>query len=90
MLLPYSFRQSGFHAVRDGTYPIARFQVFGEPSSDTNFIKCLIGRNTALDHSDEMGWKHAFAQILVVPRDMAGVSIVHNLERWALSMFAKP
>lgn len=76
--------------MRAGTYPVARFQVFGERSSGTNFVKRLIGRNTALDHSDELGWKHGFAQMLAVPRDMAVVCVVRNPERWALSMFAKP
>ena len=76
--------------MRAGTYPIARFQVFGERSSGTNFVKRLIGRNTALDYSDELGWKHGFAQMLAVPRDMAVVCVVRNPERWALSMFAKP
>ncbi len=89
-LLPDSFAECGFHAVRAGSYPLARYQVLGERSSGTNFIKRLIGRNTDLKHSDELGWKHGFCQMLAVPRDMAVICVVRHPERWALSMHAKP
>ncbi len=89
-MLPDSFAETGFHAARVGEAPLTRFQVFGERSSGTNFVKRLIGRNTRLKHTDEMGWKHGFCQMMAVPRDLVLVCVVRNPERWALSMHAKP
>lgn len=73
-----------------GPVPPARFQVMGERSSGTNFVKRLLGRNTALTPSEDLGWKHGFAQMTAIPADMAVICVVRHAVPWALSMHAKP
>lgn len=89
-MLPDSFAETGFFATRATPRRPARFQVMGERSSGTNFVKRLVGRNTDLTHSDELGWKHGFCQMLAIPSDLAVICVVRHPERWALSMHAKP
>ncbi|MDJ0820884.1 MAG: hypothetical protein QNJ09_03605 [Paracoccaceae bacterium] len=67
-----------------------RYQVFGERSSGTNFVKRLIGRNSDLKPIEELGWKHGFAHMTAVPEDVAIVCVVRDARAWALSMHAKP
>ncbi|MEW9920090.1 hypothetical protein AB2B41_10775 [Marimonas sp. MJW-29] len=89
-MLPDSFAKIGCHGVRTSTGELTRFQVLGERSSGTNFVKNLIARNTQLKHSDELGWKHGFCQMIGAPSDMVVVCMVRNPESWALSMHARP
>ncbi|MEP3331251.1 hypothetical protein [Sedimentitalea sp.] len=70
--------------------PPTRFQVLGERSSGTNFVKRLLGRNTPLQPTEALGWKHGFAQAMAVPPDLAVICVVRNAVDWALSMHAKP
>ena len=88
-MLGQDFSERGVQiTVRDG--PIRRYQVFGERSSGTNFIKRLIGRNTPLQPTEALGWKHAAPQMTAIPRDLAVVCVVRDARAWALSMHAKP
>lgn len=73
-----------------GPMPPRRFQVFGERSSGTNFVKRLIGRNTALQPIEALGWKHGFSQMTAIPADTAIVACVRDARPWSLSMHAKP
>lgn len=70
--------------------PPTRFQVLGERSSGTNFVKRLLGRNTVMQPTEALGWKHGFPQMLAIPADFAVICVVRNPEDWALSMHAKP
>lgn len=76
-----------FHA--NGTRP-TRVQVFGERSSGTNFVKRLIGKNTALTPCEEHGWKHGFAQMTGIGADTLIVGCVRNVPDWLRSMHSKP
>lgn len=87
--LPDSFAETGL-LIRPGSAPPARFQVLGERSSGTNFVKRLLGRNTPLEPTEALGWKHAPLQALAVPQDMVVVLSVRNAVDWAMSMYAKP
>lgn len=69
---------------------MTRFQVMGERSSGTNFAKRILGRNTPLAPSEDLGWKHGFAQMIAVPADMVVVCMVRGAADWARSMHAKP
>ena len=84
-----SFRQTGWQTIGAGA-PITRYQVFGERSSGTNFVKRLIGRNTGLTPMEELGWKHGFPHMTAIPRDVAVICVVRNAEDWVQSMFSKP
>lgn len=68
----------------------SRYQVLGERSSGTNFIKRLLGRNSQLQPTELLGWKHGFAQAMAIPADLAVICVVRNAVDWALSMHAKP
>ncbi|SMX44849.1 hypothetical protein [Maliponia aquimaris] len=70
--------------------PPTRFQVFGERSSGTNFVKRLVGRNTAMTPIEDLGWKHGFVQMTAIPGDVAILCTVRDARAWALSMHAKP
>ncbi len=70
--------------------PPKRVQVFGERASGTNFVKRLIGRNTALTPIEDLGWKHGFPQMIAVPEDVLVIAVVRDARAWALSMFARP
>ncbi|MGR3272483.1 hypothetical protein [Thalassococcus profundi] len=88
-VIAQEFSEKGWQMV-PGTAPLRRYQVFGERSSGTNFVKRLIGKNTALRPIEDLGWKHGFAQMIAVPEDVAVVCVVRDARPWALSMFAKP
>lgn len=88
-MIAEDFPQIGWQFVQ-GPRPPRRYQVFGERSSGTNFVKRLIGRNTALSPIEALGWKHGFAQMTAIPADTAIVACVRDARRWSLSMHAKP
>ncbi|MEL6888900.1 MAG: hypothetical protein AAFO86_09335, partial [Pseudomonadota bacterium] len=90
MTLPAAFAETGFFATRAGDTPITRFQVLGERSSGTNFVKRLLGRNTDLTPSEALGWKHGPPHMMAVPRDMAVICMVRRADGWARSMYQKP
>jgi len=90
MSLPPDFAETGLHAVRAGDTPITRYQVLGERSSGTNFVKRLFGRNTGLKPTEALGWKHGFPHMMAVPADLAVICVVRAADSWAMSMFAKP
>ncbi|WP_299614334.1 hypothetical protein [uncultured Tateyamaria sp.] len=90
MPLPSDFAQTGLHVVRTGDTPITRYQVLGERSSGTNFVKRLLGRNTDLTPTEDLGWKHGFPHMMAVPGDMAVIVAVRRADTWARSMYAKP
>jgi hypothetical protein len=89
-LLSPDFATTGFQAQNVGSEEIRRFQVLGERSSGTNFVKRLLGRNTALTPTESLGWKHGFAQMMAIPPDLAVICVVRSAEDWVLSMHAKP
>lgn len=76
--------------IRPGTMPPSRYQVFGERSSGTNFVKRLIGRNSPLRPMEELGWKHGFPHMTAIPEHVAVICVVRDARSWALSMHAKP
>lgn len=67
-----------------------RFQVIGERSSGTNLVHRLLLRNSSMQASDELGWKHGFAQAIAVPAELAVICVLRNAADWALSMHSKP
>lgn len=90
MTLPPDFAKTGLHVLRAGDTPITRYQVVGERSSGTNFVKRLLGRNTDLKPTEALGWKHGFPHMMAVPPDMAVIIAVRSADTWARSMFSKP
>lgn len=87
---PPDFATTGVYAMRaDGPAP-TRFQVVGERSSGTNYVKRLFGRNTQLTPVEALGWKHGGPQALAIPADLLVIVVVRNATDWALSMHAKP
>lgn len=90
MALPQDFARTGLTILRKGDTPIKRYQVLGERSSGTNFVKRLLGRNSALKPSEALGWKHGAPHMLAVPHDMAVICVVRRADTWARSMFDKP
>ena len=66
--LPPTFAETGLH-LRPTDHVITRFQVVGERSSGTNYIKRLFGKNTGLRPVETLGWKHGGMQTLAVPAD---------------------
>ena len=87
--IPDDFAATGFY-FRAGTTPARRFQVVGERSSGTNFVKRMLGRNTPLKATEALGWKHAYPHALAIPDDLVVVLSIRAADAWALSMFAKP
>ncbi|MBA86108.1 MAG: hypothetical protein CML69_15440 [Rhodobacteraceae bacterium] len=87
--MPPDFAETGL-LIRPGARPPARFQVIGERSSGTNYVKRLLGRNTPLEPTELLGWKHGGFQAMAVPRDLVVILSVRNARDWARSMFAKP
>lgn len=69
---------------------ITRFQVLGERSSGTNFVKRLLGRNLGLQPTELLGWKHGFCQTDAIPADLAVICVVRNAQDWVRSMHARP
>lgn len=86
--IPPDFAATGLH-VQSGA-PVTRFQVVGERSSGTNFVKRLLGRNTGLHPTEALGWKHGGCTVLAIPADLLVVICVRNAADWARSMHAKP
>ncbi len=84
-----NFRDTGWQIARPHASP-TRFQVFGERSSGTNFVKRLIGRNSPLTPTEDLGWKHGFPHMTAIPADVAVICTVRDARSWALSMHAKP
>lgn len=84
-----AFPDIGWQIVHGGA-PITRYQVFGERSSGTNFVKRLLGRNTALVPIEALGWKHALPHMTAIPEDTAVICVMRHAEDWARSMHAKP
>lgn len=84
-----AFAAQGLQILRTDTAP-TRFQVFGERSSGTNLVKRLLGRNTALKPTEELGWKHGFPQMTAIPAETMVVACLRDARAWALSMHAKP
>ncbi|MCA1285636.1 hypothetical protein [Salipiger bermudensis] len=88
-MIPDDFPETGLHFALTGA-KITRYQVFGERSSGTNYVKRLIGRNTALAPSDDFGWKHGFPHMTAIPADLAVICVMRHAAEWALSMHSKP
>ena len=88
-MIAENFPETGWQFALTG-HPITRFQVFGERSSGTNFIKRLIGRNTPLAPTEDLGWKHALPHMTAIPADLAIVCVLRHAGDWARSMHAKP
>ena len=88
-MIEQGFRDTGWQITRPQTAP-TRYQVFGERSSGTNFVKRLIGRNAPLTPIEDLGWKHGFPQMTAIPGDVAIICMVRDARSWALSMHAKP
>lgn len=89
-MLPESFAQTGYAATRISRKPPALFQVMGERSSGTNYVRLLISMNTDMTHTEEIGWKHGVTLSVAIPSNLVVVCAVRHPERWALSMFNKP
>ncbi|MBY6114365.1 hypothetical protein KUW09_07795 [Mameliella alba] len=83
------FAETGWQMVRGPARPVS-FQVFGERSSGTNFVKRLIGRNTGLTPTEDLGWKHGFPHMTAIPPQVLVVCCVRDARAWALSMHSKP
>ena len=90
MPLPPDFAQTGLCVSRADDTPITRYQVLGERSSGTNFVKRLLGRNSPLTPTEALGWKHGAPHMMAVPHDMAVICAVRSAQTWAQSMFSKP
>jgi hypothetical protein len=88
-MIPADFATTGLHVRGNGTRP-TRFQVLGERSSGTNYVKRLLGKNTALKPTEALGWKHAHSHARPVPEDLALICVVRHAVPWMLSMHAKP
>ncbi|MBE9636440.1 hypothetical protein IQ782_06275 [Salipiger pacificus] len=88
-MIAQEFGSTGWQVHRPAP-GITRVQVFGERSSGTNFIKRLIGRNTPLTPTEDLGWKHGFPQMTAIPPDVLIVCVTRNAVDWARSMHAKP
>ena len=87
--IPEDFVNTGIASVGP-VAPVRRFQVLGERSSGTNFVKRLLGRTTALAPTEALGWKHACVAPQTIPTDLAVICVVRAPEPWALSMHDKP
>jgi hypothetical protein len=88
-MIPQDFAATGLHIAPNGTQP-SRFQVLGERSSGTNYVKRLLGRNTSLTPTEALGWKHAHPHATAIPADLVVICVVRHAVPWALSMHAKP
>lgn len=88
-MISQALRTTGWHIKPSGQTP-RMIQVFGERSSGTNFVKRLIGRNSVLKPTEDLGWKHGFPHMTAIPAHIAIVCVVRDARDWALSMHAKP
>lgn len=82
-------RERGWAIRHSGPAP-RQFQVMGERSSGTNYVKRLVDNNCALDTSEALGWKHGVPGMLAIPADLTVICAFRAADRWALSMHAKP
>ncbi|UWR20958.1 hypothetical protein [Sulfitobacter sp. S190] len=89
-MIPPDFAETGFHAQRLPDTAISRFQVLGERSSGTNFVKRLIGKNSALKPTEALGWKHGFPHATGIAPTLGVILMVRRADSWALSMHKKP
>ncbi len=89
-MLDAQFRETGYWAQTPDLAKVTRFQVLGERSSGTNFVKRLLGRNSALTPTEALGWKHAFPHARAIPSDLLVIGVVRRADDWLLSMHAKP
>lgn len=89
LAVPEGFASTGLHVVQTGE-SIRRFQVVGERSSGTNLMTRLLARNTALQPTDILGWKHGFPKAQAIPPDLAVICMVRAPVPWTLSMHARP
>lgn len=87
--LPDDFAEGGLFVRRAGPVP-KRFQVLGERSSGTNFLHRLLQRNSALEPTETLGWKHGHPSALAIAPDVAVICVVRNAADWACSMHFKP
>jgi hypothetical protein len=88
-MISRQFEEKGWHiACRHGTPRL--IAVFGERSSGTNFVKRVIGRNSVLSPTEDLGWKHGVPSMAAIPPDIAIVVAVRDARAWSLSMHAKP
>ena len=78
------------HVTKAGSQSPDNFQVLGERSSGTNFVKLLIKRNLTLEPTNALGWKHGFPHMLAIPGDTLLICVFRNALDWVLSMHAKP
>ncbi|WGW02935.1 hypothetical protein [Tropicibacter oceani] len=88
-MIAQDFPRTGWQFMPGPQVP-TRYQVFGERSSGTNFVKRLIGRNSALRPIEDLGWKHGFPHMTAIPPDVAVICVVRDARDWARSMHAKP
>ena len=72
--IPDVFAATGLHFGAK-TEELKRFQVIGERSSGTNFIKRMLGRNTPLKATEDLGWKHGYPHMLAIPEDLLVVDL---------------
>ena len=87
--LPQEFAETGFHMnVRRAK--LANFQVVGERSSGTNYVRTLLEAHTPLKSVDYLVWKHGFPQAPAIAPDTIVVVCVRNAIDWARSMYTKP
>lgn len=84
------FRDTGAWMPRLDMDKITRFQVLGERSSGTNYIKRLLGRNTSLIPTEALGWKHGFPHARAIPADLLVIGVVRGADDWLRSMHTKP
>lgn len=90
LMLDPDFARTGFASVIPDGAQITRFHVLGERSSGTNYVKRLLGRNTSLNPTEALGWKHGFVQTRAIPADLLVVGVVRRADDWLRSMHAKP
>ncbi|MFY0680527.1 MAG: hypothetical protein JXR13_08155 [Thalassovita sp.] len=88
-MIPSSFAETGWHFASN-RIPPTRFQVIGERSSGTNYVKRLLGRNTTLQPTEALGWKHGYPQMMAIPADLVVILSVRDAVSWVRSMHAKP
>lgn len=84
-----SMARDGWAIRHTGPRP-RRFQVMGERSSGTNFVKRLVDGNSHLANSEALGWKHGAPSMLAIPSDLCVICAFRSADRWALSMHSKP
>ncbi len=89
-MIPTGFAQNGQYLHQGAGPAPTRFQVLGERSSGTNYVKRLLGRNTTLKPTEALGWKHGFCQATAIPANFLVICVVRDARNWLRSMHAKP